>query len=588
MKHTSKIGMMVVAGAMLAAASCSDYSDYNSVPEDGQLSVNSSLMQNIAENEQLSDFAAILTKAGYADVFSKPNFYTLWVPLNGTYDAQAILAQDSATIAQQFVKHHVANFSHLVSGNVNERIVTLNDKHHNFTNEAFDNLKIVDANLPAFNGVMHTIQGQSAFYPNLYEELDVLQGCDAFKTYIQSYDEYYLDVDESVIGPMVNGQQTYLDSVFQKRNTIINEIMHAKLENEDSSYTMLYPTDRAWEEAYNSIKEDYNYITDFNYMDVTKTATAAASLSATTGKSDKAVDIDATFYSDSLAKRKIIENLVFTNTYERNKPVWSGQLSTDKPDTLITTAYSLITNVQAIYDNTVGEIKTNSNGYSRIVDAFPYYPWETYEPVLVSKEPTRILGNKAGSTYTTHSIAKSSLESRDTLFEKVPPFIKKWLLSDTQFFSYVSIDQENFSASSARPELDFSFGNALSTKYHIFVVTVPAQVEKPEETALKPFYLRFDLSYTDADGTQRFQRLNVPGARLTDDIITEAGKLDVIHLEFTMPICYYGLAAYPTLFVSHTKTFTSATNRNRYDQELRIAGVYFVPEQAYNYYNISE
>ena len=32
MKHISKIGMMMVAGGLLAMASCSDFSDYNTVP----------------------------------------------------------------------------------------------------------------------------------------------------------------------------------------------------------------------------------------------------------------------------------------------------------------------------------------------------------------------------------------------------------------------------------------------------------------------------------------------------------------------------------------------------------------------------
>lgn len=588
MKHISKIGMFVVASAMLAATSCSDYSDYNSVPEDGLMSANSSLMQNIAENEQLSDFAAIITKAGYSDILSRPNFYTLWAPLNGTYDAQSVLAQDSATIARQFVMQHIANFGHLVSGNVKERIISLNEKHHEFTNDKYDDVSIVTANIPSSNGVIHTIDGASMFYPNLYEELDVVEGCNSFKQYLQSYDETYLDVTNSVVGPVVNGQQTYLDSVFKKRNRVITSIMRAELENEDSSYTMLYPTDKAWEEAYNTINADYNYISDFYYMDMSKNATAAASIQATTAKSDKPITIDKQLYTDSLTKRKIVEGLVFSNTYERNKPIWSGNLSTDNPDTLITTNKNYISNLQFIYDNTVGEVKQNSNGYSRIVDAFPYYSWESYEPMHLYTRPVRTLGYK-NSPYATHTIAKSQLIARDTLFYNIPSFIKKDLLSDTQYFSYVSIDKDNFSANSAKTEMDFALNNALSTKYHIYIVTIPAQLNEPQETALKPYYLRCDLSYTDAAGTQRFQRLNVEGAKLTDDIITEPGKINVIHLEFTLPICYYGLEAYPTLFISQTKNFTTTANRNKYDQELRIAGVYLVPEQARQYYeNLSE
>lgn len=590
MKNISKIGMTVVAGCMLAATSCSDYSDYNTVPEGSMASANKTLWENISENENLQDFAAIIAKAGNTSKFNTPQYYTVWAPLDGTYDAKSILAKDSASIVREFLGHHMASYSHLVSGDVNERIVSLNDKHHKFTNEAYDGASIKTANVATSNGVMHLIDGYSAFHPNLYEEFDSLEGCESFKAFIQKYDEYELDVENSVVGPMVDGKQTYLDSVFKKKNVIINEILEAQLENEDSSYTMLYPNDRAWELAYNNISKGLSYYPGkLYYMDMTKNTTAAASCNATTAKCDTPVEIDAAFYQDSITKTSIVKNLVFSNTYERNEPLWKGTLSSSKPDTIYSTTDSYLTNVEDIFAHTVGSLKSNSNGYSRVLDSLCFLPWETYEPVKAFMKPVRTYNMTKKDNYTANRILKRDLADRDTLFENVPAFIKKWILPEnSEVFTYISLDKQNFQSTSSKVELDFALENVLSTKYHIYVVTVPAQVLYPEEP-VKPTYLRFDLSYTDASGTQRFQRLNVPGEKLTADIITTPGKLSVIPLEFEFPISYYGLEAYPTLFMSHTKSFTSTTNRNKFDQELRIAGVFLVPETADNYYKkISE
>ena len=57
-------------------------------------------------------------------------------------------------------------------------------------------------------------------------------------------------------------------------------------------------------------------------------------------------------------------------------------------------------------------------------------------------------------------------------------------------------------------------------------------------------------------------------------------NLVVIDLgEFTFPVCYYGLDAYPSLMMMHTKGYTSSSNRLKYDQQMRVAGVYLVPKE---------
>ena len=198
---------------------------------------------------------------------------------------------------------------------------------------------------------------------------------------------------------------------------------------------------------------------------------------------------------------------------------------------------------------------------------------------------------------TTHNIPLDSLAGRDSLFSKVPKMFHQWLFpKNSRFFSYVAVDEANIGSqtgvsNSAKPEFDFPLHGVRSTTYHIYVVTVPAQVEEPEAT-VKSYYLRFYLSWTDASNKQQYTVLP-QGARTTHEITTSdtetptatmevlgnPGHVNVIDLgEFTFPASYYGLDAYPSLMMMHTKSYTSTANRNRYDRELRVAGVYLVPK----------
>ena len=103
------------------------------------------------------------------------------------------MASDSATIVKQFMQQHITKYNYPVSGALDSTtIISLNAKHHPFTQVSFDGYSYNATNVPATNGVMHKINGMSEFYNNLYENIDNLEGCDLLKNYIQKYDEYSL------------------------------------------------------------------------------------------------------------------------------------------------------------------------------------------------------------------------------------------------------------------------------------------------------------------------------------------------------------------------------------------------------------
>ena len=591
------ISCLLTPVSCLLSTSCSDYSDYNSEPSAGdQLSAGKTLWENISSDPQLTKFAALAQQSKFSEALNSPRFYTVWAPVDAAFsDAEynRLKASDSATIVKQFLQQHMTEYNYPISSALaGTTIISLNAKHHPFTQASFDGISYGDINIPASNGVMHKLNGVSEFYPNLYENIDNLAGCDLIKNYIQKYDEYYLDVNASVIGPLRDGKQTYLDSVMKKRNNVIRSIMRADLEDEDSTFCMLVPSDQAWNDAYAAINPCYNYIPKMDYMDLEKKTLVASSLKATDAKADKAAETDGEL-QDSLTSRNIVSNLVFSNWYKGNQPLF-GNGAFAPTDTAYTTSGSHLTNMQVVLDHTTA-ISEMSNGITRTIDAFPFSSWETYNPIIewspsVRDYSDRIYTMKV-TKLTTHNIPLDSLAGRDSLFSKVPPMLRQMILPKTsRFFSYVAVDDANIDGTTGKPEFNFALRGVRSTTYHIYVVTVPAQVEEPMRV-VKPYYLRFFLSWTDAANKQQYTVLP-NGAKSSIEMTTDngestatltylgdPGRVNVFDLgEFTFPACYYGLDAYPSLMMMHTKSYTSSANRQKYDQLMRVAGVYLVPK----------
>ena len=599
MKLNKYIGIsMLSAGLVLAAASCTDYSDYNTAPVDGLTpGANTTLWENISNDPQLTKFTALAKKCNFSEALNSPRFYTVWAPVDAAFsddDYNRLMASDSATVLKQFIQHHITEFNYPVSAALDSMtIVSLNSKHHPFTMDDFDGFRYAAINLPSSNGLMHKINGMSEFYNNLYENVDDLTDCDHIKAYIQKYDQYFLDPSASVIGPLVDGKQTYLDSVLRKTNNVVRSIMNADLENEDSTYCMLIPNDKAWEAAYEAIRPCYNYISTMDYMDVTKKTQVASNATSTTAKAEKPATLPTSMsrdeYNDSLTYHNIVSRLVFSRSYQRNSPLF-GEGIFAEDDSAYATSRRYLTNMPEVLEHTT-DVSEMSNGIARVVDSLAFFPWETYNPVISVKAPDNTL---KVAKLTTHSIyAKTGRLQDFPIFSKVPEMFKQWLFpANSPYFTYVAVDSTDVEGSSGKPEFNFALRGVRSTTYHIYVVTVPAQIEEDADHLVRPYYLRFYLSWTDASNKQQYTVLP-QGARNDSEISTDFGentnkltfvgdpdKVNVLDLgEFTFPACYYGLDAYPSLMMMHTKSYASASNRSKYDQQMRVAGVYLVPKE---------
>ena len=607
-------------GVVFCLFSCSDFSSYNSVVESSNPSANKTLWENISAKGELSDFAQVLQAVGYDAVLNAPTTYTVWAPVNGTFNKDSVmaLAQNAATrqkVIEQFVYDHVANYSHFESNQSDTVVYMLSKKLIHFSGKntgalTFDGKTINwgdDAfNTPSSNGLLYTLNGMVPFRPNAYENFftDKSQygiADSRFNAYVKKYEKVILDEDASVKGEIVNGNQVYDDSVTVTTNSFVTSRLHlnADLNNEDSLYTVIIPTDAAWQKAYDRIKSYYNYITPIKYQNLSSTSTDfsgkkggtcpttstgkatilaanagveannAATLSA--APSDAEIQDTKAYWTDSIAKRWITINTAFSeNNRKYNSKLVSGVGFADG-DTLYSTSDNKLSNLKTLDRVTVLRQQL-SNGHARIVNEYPFRASETYAPVIKTRTPGRVVST-SGYTYDLFAVERGFFPES---------FCK--LDDDEVNLKYVRASIPE--GSNYAPEMDFYLPNVLSTTYDIYAVVVPPiEVEGPK----LPYTLRFDLHYTDAKNEPQTGRLDGDTLQTTIAKISKVKafendptKVDTLYLgHFTFPICYYGTNAAPNIKVMSTLSSFSTSNKAKYDAQIRIANIILRPKETY-------
>ena len=583
----------MLAAGLFAATSCSDFSDYNDVPVDVTTSGNQTLWENISTDPQLQNFAELVKRTGYDTKLSEARAFTVWAPVDGTYDAAAFRAMSDSMLLQQFVLNHIAEYAFGANGKVEERIHTLNDKSYMFVGDGsykFGNIDITKANQPSSNGLMHYMNGIAKFYPNLFEYLNMADGVGSLRNYFMQYNDTTLS-DESVKGPMVNGVQTYLDSVLVINNTLMRGI-NASLQNEDSSYTFLMPTDDAYQKLYDRIKPFYNFIGTTAVQNV-----ADPSYSSATTVPTMNATVDAAYLSDSLTRRAIVRNLVYSNNDAYNQWIVGGphrsMINPEFKDSIRSTVRNKFSNPDDIMEKyMVGEPVELSNGYARFVDSLAFYPWETYNPMISFNPRGNFMVGNDMRTYlarTFTSTVYNHVMSDSLALRVLGP---EW---GANRFSYYWIEPNS---KFAKPDFFISLPNVLSTTYNFYVVFLPSAwpVFGGDE---RPNKLNFQLSYCKADGkleTYNFSKANAElqknggevsnkekgaaSVTATTAFENDPHKTDTLFIgRFTFPVAYKGLgdAYMPNLHVTTPINALFAAQEKANTRDVRILGIIMKP-----------
>lgn len=542
---------MTVA-TMLAVTSCSDFSDYNDTPVSDVQQAERTLWDNISQNDQLSDFATLVKKAGFDDELSQPHYYTVWAPLNGTYDASSLMSADSATVLYQFVKSHIAEYNHSVSGLVDERIHALNRKSFAFEGDGqytYAGHTLRQLNLPNSNGIMHLLDGAARFYPNLYEYLFSCEGIDSVATFFKRYETSVLDTKNSVLGPTINGKQTYIDSVMITSNSLLNRIK-AKLDKEDSTYTMLVPTNEAWLAHYDKISKCYNYINTTVAQNIDEATSTSSAPTAS-------VTVDAAYTKDSLTRLHLVSDLVYNNNNYYNN--WLIDDTVEPYDTLRSTTSGYMTNPQEIMSRVIDR-ETMSNGTFCLVDSLAFRPWESW----------------------CFPLGQSPLYSRTWTGSNTMVYIDNTFFDDIKYvpknpaqkqLGYLWVTPlSNY----GKPQLDVKLRNVLSTTYNIYIVLAPGQdvgEDADGNKFLKPNMLDFTLSYCDAKGKLATQKLN-------QKVVNDPTRVDTLAVgTFTFPVAYAGLGdnVYPNLKITTDFGVFDKAKMAAYTRDFSIISILMKP-----------
>ena len=441
------------------------------------------------------------------------------------------------------------------------------------------------ANIPNTNGTLHILERNSPFLPNAYQNLWMTDDVDSIANYFKQYELTVLDESQSVPGPIVNGKQTYIDSVMVTYNTMTRSI-RASLDDEDSIYTFLMPNNKAYERMYNDIKSLYKYKESTQGQNVAEAA--ASTYQVVTGTSNVSY---LNFLADSLTRRQIVNNLAYSHTNRYNKLYFED--GSHELDTINSTYRMKFSEPDRIFDpQHIVEHKTLSNGDAVVVDSLGFKTWETYNPenIMSGLTACRYLnGNRENKIVSDYNTEKVTLK----------PGVKS--------FSYIQVVPK---ASTSKPEVDYYLTDVLSGEYYMYVVIPPADVDNEDTTTVKPNWLTFKMNYYNGSKlvdytftNERFDPNNAEvitinpntGAEVktkidNTDFFNDTTKVDTILLgKFTFPCCYVGLdGVYPNIKVTCSSKFSTLQSRghvNAFDRTIRINSIILRPKDYEEYLN---
>lgn len=527
-------------GLLIAFCACTEkWDDHYS--ETDKIVSEQTLWDVIKADADLTQFSDLLKATGYDSILSQSRVYTVWAPVNGSFNKDSLLAEISAgnkdLVITEFVQNHIADYSYSASGTVDKKVMMLNEKVIEFagvtSNYTFQDIPLKELNNPANNGLVHTLAFNTKYWTNIWEYLSRLPELDSIKTFLYSYDEIEFDEDASVQGPIVDGEVTYLDSVITNSNRWFRVL--GRLNDEDSTYLMFAPTNEVWATTLEKTKTYYQYAPS-------KTAS---------------VQLTRDSLSNYYSKLAIVRNLVFSNTVQVNE----GR------DSLTSTTRNVFRygEKDALFDDCRVPV-TLSNGQLYVADKFNYRSITWHDTIKVEAENTS--GRETPDATILNNYRVTSTNRNDTISGEI---------SRSQYIDCST------ATSTGSPSVTFTLPNTLSASYRIKCVFVPVNMTSknmlPE--AIMPNKVRFQLKNTLANGSVGTS-INISG------VVTNPAKIDTVLVYsidpttkdtldyYTFPFCEYGFTTAET-----TTTLTVMTNVTRtekeYDRSFRIDCIILEP-----------
>ncbi len=545
-------------------SSCSDWDDHYEANKSATSTQGETLLQNIEKNGQLTQFADLLKKTGYDKNLAASQTFTVWAPKDGSFDYNKLQGYDSERLQREFVENHIARNNYPASGAFDMDVYMLNEKRMHFggtTSYDIQGVKLTDPNLSSSNGVMHLIDGQITYLSNIYESLNNYDEykLDSISKFIHSFDEKEIDEEKSERGPVVDGQQTYLDTVYNERNEMLEYIYGVEINSEDSSYTMVVPTNDAWNKALDSIYTYVNYLPEFDFVsDLEKKTTERIKLK------------DAEAMKDSVAKVYMLGGLFFNNNlYDNKKLKNADDAASLGADSLVSTtgfkmyaedATSLLTGAKRV---------NKSNGAIWVTDTLRMPTWTVWNPEI-----------RLEAEFSTYWAGYAKVNNQPNVVHITQQ--NEEVAGSISRNYYIEVEPES---RTVNPEMYFYLPEVRSTEYSIYVVFVPGNIaSKHFQDPLKKNRLECTIGFADETGKTKevvFKDIetNVDSVKTADGM---TAKIDTCYIgDVTFPVSYLGMSSLSDIYAPYMKlrSRVSSNQTATYDRWMRIDCIILRPKK---------
>jgi len=246
MSHFIRYNFILFCLLLFVASSCTDkWDEHNEITD---LNLKDNLVSKIKNESQLSIFSELLVKSGYDSVLLSSKNFTVWAPTNEALSSLDATVINNPALLRSFVGNHIAYNTYFTNmPNPLLQLKALNGKNIVFTANAVDEFSIIKPNLPAYNGVLHIINGAISPKQNIYEFL-------ISNSLASKQRDFILSLNYKVFDP-TNGEIIGLDPKTGKPvykagtdSAVVNSYLNvANINNEDKLYTYVILEDAAFE-----------------------------------------------------------------------------------------------------------------------------------------------------------------------------------------------------------------------------------------------------------------------------------------------------------------------------------------------------
>lgn len=522
MKKTIIYSLMIIS---LLFSGCSDTWNDHYV-DNHEKETGLTVMELIKEDPELSTFSRMIEIAGYSDLLNSSQTFTVWAPVNSALTEVDL--SDKEEVART-ISNHLARFNNSTATPPTEGVKMINGKMHYFGQDglSFGDMKILSGDIIARNGLLHKIEEMIPYSYNFREYMETHANTTLIARFLSRFDEM---IYQSQIPGTAESLSTDTTLVSYNRLLQYPELGLGVIESEDSLFTMIVPTDLAWQKAYDEISP---YFKTYN---------------PDPAKADSIQEVQT-----SLA---IVSDLIFRTGLDNPLSM----------DSIISTSGSVIKSPSS-YFRGMEEMEA-SNGRLFLANALNINKKETFcKPIYIESEEQSGRTPAAGTTVYTRNVSTDNKFANEISGQR-----------------YIEVSP---TSSSRQPGITFQIPNILAGEYDIYAVFVPASVSDPSNVN-DSTRVQFAVMYQGENGRTQTSSFN------SSDFTTSGDEVTTICVtrNFKFPVANYYDRIWlmdplnsendrnitTSIYIS-TNVNNSEFNENKFSRSFRIDRVYLVPSE---------